>query len=97
MLTVIAPDVTEMEVHRIRDDALFDLRELFATLPDGRYKIFRVQPGNNSRRLIIEVYVRSGRIIDPSDSSEGTSDPRPLTKRQSRPCPSTRIPFWSHP
>ena len=54
------------------------MRGLFATLPDNRYKIFLVRTDNNSRRLVMDVFVRRGRVIDPSDESEGTRD-RPPT------------------
>ncbi|MCI0491674.1 MAG: hypothetical protein L0Z07_01915, partial [Planctomycetes bacterium] len=59
---------------------LFDLRRLFATLPDGRYKIFLIRTENNSRRLVIEVDVRNGRVIDTSDDSEGTRDRPPTSE-----------------
>jgi hypothetical protein len=78
MLVVIAPDGSEIESHRISDEALSDLRGLFATLPDGHYKVYLVRTDNNTKRLVIEVYVRRGRVIDPSDVSEGTRD-RPPT------------------
>jgi hypothetical protein len=51
---------------------------LFSTLPDNRYKIFLIRTDNNSRRLVMDVFVRHGRVIDPSDDSEGTRD-RPPT------------------
>jgi PKD repeat protein len=80
-LEVVSPDGEVISTHRIRDEALFDLRALFQTLPDGRYRIFLVRTENNSRRLIMEVYVRRGRVIDPSDDSEGTRD-RPPTSEE---------------
>jgi hypothetical protein len=80
MLVVIAPDGSEIESHRISDDVLFDLRDLFATLPDGRYKIYLVRTDNNTKRLVIEVFVRRGRVIDPNDVSEGTRDRPPTSE-----------------
>jgi hypothetical protein len=39
-----------------------------------------VRTENNSRRLIIEVFVRRGRVIDPADDSEGTRDRPPTSE-----------------
>jgi PKD repeat protein len=80
-LEVVAPDGTVISRHRIRDEALNDLRAFFATLPDNHYRIYLVRTDNNSRRLIMDVYVRRGRVIDPSDDSEGTRD-RPPTSEE---------------
>ena len=67
-----------MQRYRLKDEALTDLRGLFATLPDDHYKIYLVRTDDNSRRLVIDVVVRRGRVVDPSDDSEGTRD-RPPT------------------
>ncbi len=83
-LVVISPEGEEVERYRLKDDALLDLRGLFATLPDGHYKIYLVRTDNNSRRPVMEVYVRRGRVIDPSDDSEGTRD-RPPTSEATQP------------
>ena len=80
-LEVVAPDGKVISTHRIRDEALIDLRAFFASLPDNHYRIFLVRTDNNSRRLIMDVYVRRGRVIDPSDDSEGTRD-RPPTSEE---------------
>jgi hypothetical protein len=77
-LVVVSPDGIETDRYRLNDESLSDLRGLFATLPDNRYKIYLVRTGNYSRRLVIDVFVRRGRVIDPSDKSEGTRD-RPPT------------------
>ncbi|MEX2307120.1 MAG: hypothetical protein WD738_05985 [Pirellulales bacterium] len=79
-LVVLSLDGTELQTHRLKDEALLDLNKLFATLPDGRYQIVLVRTDNNSRRLVIEVYVRRGRVIDPSDDSEGTRDRPPTSE-----------------
>ena len=55
------------------------MRGLIATLPDNHYKIYLVSTENNSHRLVLDVYVRQGRVVDPSDDSEGTRD-RPPTE-----------------
>jgi hypothetical protein len=80
-LEVVAPDGKVISTHRIEDEALLDLRKFFRTLPDGHYRIFLVREENRSRRLIIEVFVRRGRVIEPGDDTEGTRD-RPPTSEE---------------
>jgi hypothetical protein len=94
-LEVIAPDGTVVSRHRIRDEALNDLRAFFATLPDNHYRIYLVRTENNSRRLIMDVYVRNGRVIDPSDDSEGTRDRPPTSETpvEAAPPPLDENPF----
>ena len=79
-LVVVSPDGSEIERYRLSDEALVDLRGLFAKLPDNRYKIYLVRTDNDSRRLVMDVFVRRGRVIDPSDDSEGTRDRPPTTE-----------------
>jgi len=81
-LVAYSPDGTEIGRYRLSEEALSDLRGLFATLPDGHYKIFLVRTDNNSQRLVMEVYVRRGRVIDPSDDSEGTRDRPPTSESE---------------
>lgn len=81
-LVVISPEGKEVQRYRLRDEALADLRGLISTLPDGHYKIYLIRTDNNSRRLVIDVYVRRGRVIEPSDSSEGTRDRPPEGAQQ---------------
>ena len=76
-LQVISPDDEVLETHRLSDDALADLRALIATLPDNHYKIYLVRTDNDSHRLVLDVYVRRGHVVDPSDDSEGTRDKPP--------------------
>jgi PKD repeat protein len=83
-LRIVNPDGTESEGYRIKDEALADLRAFFKTLPDGRYAIYLVRTENHSERLVIEVDVRRGRVIDVSDDSEGTRD-RPPTGEEEAP------------
>ena len=78
-LVVISPEGKELMRYRLKDEALSDLRGLIATLPDNHYKIYLVSTENNSHRLVLDVYVRQGRVVDPSDDSEGTRD-RPPTE-----------------
>ncbi|MEX0641713.1 MAG: hypothetical protein WD468_03380 [Pirellulales bacterium] len=63
------------DVERLPDNVLDHLQELFRRLPDGRYRIYRIQP-DGVERLVVDVIVRQGRNIDFSDESEdlgGTS------------------------
>ena len=99
VLVVVSPDGEELERYRVKDEALQDLRGLFATLPENRYRIYLVRTENNSWRLVIEVTVRHyydralrawrGRIVDPADISEGTRD-RPPAQSPRRAVPSRR-------
>ncbi len=68
----------QSEGYRLKPEVLNDLPGLFRTLPDNRYAIYLVRTETNTRRLVIEVYVRNGKLIDPGDDSEGTRD-RPPT------------------
>ncbi len=78
-LRVIDPASGEQsEGYRLKPEVLNDLPGLFRTLPDNRYAIYLVRTETNTRRLVIEVYVRNGKLIDPGDDSEGTRD-RPPT------------------
>jgi hypothetical protein len=80
-LRMVYWDGTESEGYRLKDEALNDLRGLFRTLPDAQYVIYIVRTENNSRRLVMEVAVRRGRLVDVTDDSEGTRD-RPPTAEQ---------------
>ena len=81
-LQVISPEGEVLERYRLKDEALADLRGLISTLPDNHYKIYLVRTDNNSRRLVLDVYVRRGRVVDPSDESEGTRDKPPTEDAQ---------------
>jgi hypothetical protein len=98
-LHVIAPDGSVVSRHRIPDEVLNDLRAFFATLPDNHYRIYLVRTENNSWRLIMDVYVRNGRVIDPSDDSEGTRDRPPTSEapNQSPALPLEENPFLDQP
>ena len=67
--------------YRLRPEVLQDLPGLFRSLPDNHYAVYVVNTETNTRRLVIEVYVRNGKLIDPGDDSEGTRD-RPPTDEQ---------------
>jgi hypothetical protein len=79
-LVVLSPDGQIIETHRLSDEALSDMRGFFATLPDNRYQIVLVRGG--TRRTVFDVFVRRGRVIDPSDTSEGTRDKPPTSETE---------------
>ncbi|MBX3434714.1 MAG: PKD domain-containing protein [Pirellulales bacterium] len=83
-LRVIEPDGSQSAGYRLPNDAISDLPGLFRNLPDNRYAIYLVQPQTGSRRLVIEVFVRNGKLIDPGDDTEGARD-RPPTDDAAKP------------
>ncbi|HEX3656392.1 MAG TPA: hypothetical protein VHV55_11320 [Pirellulales bacterium] len=64
-----------------------DLPALFKRLPDGHYQIFVDEPGRQPR-MLIDVYLRQGRPVDPDDKFEGTEDRPPTAMFEAAP---TRI------
>ncbi|TWU24731.1 PKD domain-containing protein [Bythopirellula polymerisocia] len=82
-LRVIQADGSLGAGFRLRPEVLQDLPALFRTLPDNHYALYVVNLETNSRRLVIEVFVRNGKLIDPGDDSEGTRD-RPPTDKQTQ-------------
>jgi PKD repeat protein/methionine-rich copper-binding protein CopC len=76
-LTIINPDGTEGPSFRLPQEVLGNLAGLFRNLPDNHYKIFLVQGETQVKRLVIEVFVRDGRLIDPGDDSQGARDKPP--------------------
>jgi len=89
-LRVINPDGSEGAGYRLPAKVLNNLPALFRNLPDNHYKIYLVQSETNARRLVIEVFVRNGKLIDPGDDSEGARD-RPPTEE------STTLPTEEQP
>ncbi|HEX4414191.1 MAG TPA: PKD domain-containing protein, partial [Lacipirellulaceae bacterium] len=83
-LVVVSPEGREMQRYRLRDDAIADLRRLISTLPDNHYRIYLFRSDNGTRRLVIDVFVRRGRVIDPTDQSEGTRDRPPEGSQQNQ-------------
>jgi hypothetical protein len=83
-LVLINPDDSIGGLTRLPFDAIKNLPALFRNLPDGHYQIYLVQAETEVRRLVIDVYVRDGRLIDPGDDSEGARD-RPPGDEQSSP------------
>lgn len=80
-LRVIDAEGNEGPGYRLRPEVLRDLPALFRTLPDNHYAVYVVNTETDTRRLVIEVFVRNGKLIDPGDDSEGTRD-RPPTDEQ---------------
>ncbi len=83
-LDVISPEGVVVARYRLRDEALADLRGLIATLPDNHYRIYLIRTDNNVHRLVLDVYVRGGHVVDPSDKSEGTRDRPPEGSQQNK-------------
>ncbi len=60
------------------EDSLANLPGLFKRLPDGHYRVYLSENGKD--RIVIDVVVRQGRAVDPTDESSGTAD-RPPTSQ----------------
>jgi PKD repeat protein len=96
-LRIVNPDGTESEGFKIKDEALADLRAFFKSLPDGKYRIYLIRTENDSARLVIEVDVRGGRVIDVSDDSEGTRDRPPTGEEESGEAATDAVPLEENP
>jgi hypothetical protein len=96
-LRVINPDGTTSEGYRLRPEVLNNLQALFRNLPDNHYAIYLVQSETNLRRLVIDVFVRNGRVIDPGDDSEGARDKPPTDEASSAPAAPAELPFDALP
>jgi VCBS repeat-containing protein len=58
-------------------DMLNDLNSIFQFLPDDRFRIY-LHLEDNSRRLVLDVYVRDGRPFNPDDLDDEIILPDPL-------------------
>jgi PKD repeat protein len=91
VLRIVRPSGEEAENsdEPLSNGVLDNLRTLFERLPDGRYRIYLIQP-DGIERLVVDVIVREGRSLDSADESddavvvppnvvepEGDSDPNP--------------------
>jgi hypothetical protein len=76
-LRIIEPDGTTGKRFRLPSQVLSNLPALFRNLPDNHYAIYLVQPETDVNRLVIDVFVRNGKLIDPGDDSEGGRDAPP--------------------
>jgi hypothetical protein len=88
-LRVIDAEGKEGPGYRLRPEVLQDLPGLFRSLPDNHYAIYVVNMETNTSRLVIEVYVRNGKLIDPGDDSEGTRDRPPTDEQTTEPAVGT--------
>ena len=79
--TIDVASDTEHGVVVLPVDVLNNLPQLFSKLPDDHYRLYYVEQG--TERLIMDVMVRRGKPIDPTDDSEGTQD-RPPTAHEER-------------
>ena len=70
--------------YRLPDDALKNLPEILRRLPDDHYRVYKVR-GDGPDRLIRDVYVRQGVVIDYGDASEGVLDRPPQSKSPDQP------------
>ncbi|BBO35970.1 hypothetical protein PLANPX_5582 [Lacipirellula parvula] len=84
-LCVINPDGTTGQRFRLPSNVLNNLPALFKNLPDNHYVIYLVQSETNARRLVIDVFVRNGKLIDPGDDSEGARDRPPTEEATTQP------------
>ena len=83
-IRIVTPDGVETERVRLEEKALDDLPGLFKRLPDNHYRIYLIQEETNSERLVIDVVARGGKLVDPSDDSDGGRD-RPPTDESTSP------------
>ncbi len=79
-LRAVTPDGNVSQPFQLKPEVMNDLPALFARLPDGRYMIFLVRTENNTRRLVLDLYVRDGKPIDISDDSDSARDRPPTTE-----------------
>jgi hypothetical protein len=54
-------------------EALDNLRVVFKRLPDGHYRIYKIQP-DGIERLVVDVFVRQGRAMDIADETTDAGD-----------------------
>ena len=80
--TIDVASAIERSVVVLPVDVLNNLPQLFNKLPDDHYRLYYAEQG--TERLIMDVMVRRGKPIDPTDDSEGTQD-RPPTRTRSQP------------
>jgi hypothetical protein len=84
-LRIIDADGNEGPQYTLPSDVLEDLPGLFRTLPDNHYRIYVINTETNVPRLVIDVFVRNGKMIDPGDDSEGTRDRPPTDEKHVEP------------
>ena len=79
VLRQVMPDGREGRSYRLPEDALENLPEILLRLPDDRYRVYQVR-SDGPDRLIRDVCVRQGVVIDYGDASEGILDRPPQSQ-----------------
>ena len=88
VLRQVMPDGQEGRSYRLPDGALENLPAILRRLPDDRYRIYQVR-NDGPDRLIRDVYVRQGVVIDYGDASEGIFDRPPQSQSPEKSEPSS--------
>ena len=83
VLRVVRPSGAESADYRLPDNALTNLPAILSRMPDNHYRIYEIH-SDGPERLVRDVFVRQGRVIDYSDASEGI-DERPLHSHTTEP------------
>jgi hypothetical protein len=88
VLRVVSPAGIEDKIREepLADEVLDNLRALFQRLPDGHYRIYRIEP-DGAEWLVADVIVREGRNIDAADEAAQTVPPAPQAEESAPPAP----------
>jgi hypothetical protein len=84
-LRIVSPAGLEGTPIPVPEGELNNLPGLFQKLPDGHYKVYLSEEGHE--RLVIEVVVRQGRAVDPTNDSGGQDRPPTSQIDSGRPDP----------
>mgnify|MGYP000948042177 CR=1 FL=1 len=79
VLRTVLPDGSESADYRLPDNALSVLPDILSRLPDNRYRVYEIQ-SDGPERLVRDVFVRQGRVIDQTDVSEGMEERPPQSQ-----------------
>ena len=77
LLREVLPDGREGDEARLDERLLTRLAELFQRLPDGRYRLYRVEDDGRTARLVMDVVLRGGRPAAPGELDGGGRDRPP--------------------
>src|SRR5262249_50374066 len=77
LLVPVDPQGKESEPVVLSEGVLDDLPKLFRSLPDGHYRVYLREIGEQRVRLLIDVNLRGGK---PSDDSESGQDKPPTAE-----------------
>ncbi|NLY01854.1 MAG: hypothetical protein GXY83_37690, partial [Rhodopirellula sp.] len=83
VLRVVRPGGAEGPDYRLPDNALAILPILLSRVPDNHYRIYEIH-SDGLERLVRDVFVRQGRVVDHSDAAEGI-DERPPQSHTTEP------------